>query len=259
MKKFYIIAMMALTSLAASAQQTLTLSTYTGTDLAKFDGQTKNVKVSRYVFKGWNTICMPFDMTAEELNASFGNDCRLETLVGIENDGTQFKLNFQDCKSKGVKANMPYILYYTGETKTVSFTIENATIKNANQTVNFKDHNGVEVVFSGTKVKLDSKGLYGIYAKDNAEAAFVNVDDAANGFYATRCFIQLSNGNSTLLTSNHIGEGDITAITSVMKSGEKADVYNISGVKIATNASIKDINNLNKGVYVVKGKKIAVK
>lgn len=259
MKKFYLIAALALASLTASAQTTLNLSTYAGTDLTKLDGQTKTVTVNRYLFKGWNTISLPFAMTAAEVNAAFGSDCRLETLVGVENTGSEIKLNFQDVKANGIEANKPYILYFNNESKSVKFVSENAKLHNASASVSFTDNTGVTVKFSAAKTKLAAKGLYGILARDNAEAAFVNVDDVNNGFYATRCYIELSSGNSQLLKANHIAEGDVTAIGSVVKANEHVDVYNVSGAKVASKASISDINGLNKGIYVVKGKKIAVK
>lgn len=260
MKKFYIIAAMALASATASAQQTLSLSTYAGTNIAKYDGQIKNVSVNRYVFNGWNTISLPFSMTKEEVCAAFGTDCRLETLVGVENKGNDIILNFQDCKNEGIKANTPYILYFNGENQNIKFLTPNARITDAQASVSFVDSKGVRVTFAATQAQRDAQGLYGILAKDNSEASFVNVDNiATNGFYATRCYVQLSSGTNATLIANHIGEGDITALASVMKTNEKADVYNVSGVKVASAMSINDINRLNAGIYVVKGKKIAVK
>ena len=257
MKKFYIIAMMAFAAMTASAQ-TVSISTYEGTDVAKHNGQQKKVSLNRYLFKGWNTISIPFDMTGEEVTTAFGEDCKLEALVGVENDEAGIKLNFQDCKSTGIKANTPYILYYNKDSQSIKFNGQK-TLKSGKACVKFTDENGVEISFVGTSQKKNAQGLYGILAKDNAEAEFVNVNDVSNGFYATRCYIQLSSGNNTKLRTNHIAEDDITAIAAVVKGGEKVDVYNVSGVKIASNATINDINRMNKGIYVVKGKKIAVK
>lgn len=257
MKKFYLIVVMALASLTSFAQ-TVNISTYEGTDVTKHEGKTKNVVLNRYLFKGWNTICLPFSMTAEEVAATFGDDCRLEALVGVENDGTDIKLNFQDCKANGLEANKPYILYFNKDSKTVKF-IGEKKLKSGKASISFNDGEGVKVTFAGASSKKNAEGLYGILAKDNAEAAFVNVDNSTNGFYATRCYVQLSTGNSSMLKTNHIGAGDVTAINSVVRGNELVDVYNVSGVKIASKASIDEINALNKGVYVVKGKKIAVK
>lgn len=257
MKKLFFLAALTIASLTASAQETLNVSTYEGTDVTKHVGKTKKVNMNRYLFKGWNTICLPFSMTPAEVVEAFGEDCRLEALVGVEKEGEDIKLNFQDCKQTGIDANYPYILYYNKESKSVKFSADK-TIKSGKASISFKDNSGIEVTFAGASSKKNAQGLYGILAKDNADAAFVNVDIATNGFYATRCYIKLSNGNNTILKTNHI-DGDVTSISNVMKSNERADVYNISGVKVASSASISDINGLNKGIYVVKGKKIAVK
>lgn len=260
MKKLFFIAALALGCVTASAQKTLSLSTYSGTDLQKYDNKTMNVYVSRYVFKGWNTISLPFNVSKEQINEVFGNDCRLEKLAGVENDGMDIKMNFVDCKEEGIKANVPYILHYTGESTNKSFTVENATILNAEASVNFTVANtGETVTFGAAQKHQSAEGLYGILAKDNADAAFVNVDNTSTGFYATRCFIKLSSGNSTMLTSKHFTEGELTSINSVVKANEKVNVYNVSGVVVAKDATANDINNLAPGVYVVKSKKIMVK
>ena len=254
MKKLLLMAAIALSSIGANAQQNLTLSTYKGTDLAKYTGKTLNVSVNRYVFNGWNTISLPFDLTEAQVNEAFGNDCRLERLVGVENDGSNIRLNFQDCKAEGIRANVPYILHYTGETGTKSFKTEGVAVYDAPSAITFTaEGTGETVTMACAKTQKAAEGLYGILAKDNAEATFVNVNSISTGFYATRCYIQLSNGNSTLLTTNHIGS-DVTDIKSVVKAGERVEVYNLSGVKVA-----EDVKGLKRGIYVVKGKKVMVK
>lgn len=260
MKKIYIIAVLALSAIAAKAQQTLNLSTYSGTNLEKYDGQTCNVSISRYVFNGWNTICLPISVDAAELDAIFGSDCKLEKLVGVENDGTKVKLNFQDCKAEGIKANMPYILYYTGEPGTKTFTVKDALVQNGEAAISFTaEGTGETVKMACAKKRTEAQGLYGVLAKDNTEATFVNVDNVTNGFFATRCYIQMSSGNSTLLTTNHIAATDVSSISAIASPTEFVDVYNISGVRIASRISAAEVNNLQKGIYVVKGHKVMVK
>lgn len=241
-------------ALCANAQQRVNISTYQGTDLAKYEGQEVLVTVNRYVFHGWNTLSLPFAVTADELNEAFGSDCRLECLVGVESDGSDLILNFQDCKSGGMQAGVPYILYYTGEnaTKRISKT---ATVTNERQTLSFTDsQTGTSVRMGSAATRLDGVGRYGILARDNAEAAFVCTDDIANGFYASRCFIEVPAGNKPLLKTNHIGDGEATGIHAVAKAGERVDVYTVSGVKVADH-----IDGLQPGIYVVKGRKVMVK
>lgn len=260
MKKLYFIAALALASVTANAQKTLSLSTYSGTDITKYDNQTMNVYVSRYIYNGWNTISLPFNLSTEKINEIFGSDCRLERLAGAENDGTGIKLNFVECKQEGIKANTPYILHFNEATTNKVFTVNNALIVKGDASVSYTVANtGETVTFAAAQSKMDSDGLYGILAKDNADAAFVNVDAVANGFYATRCYVKLSSGNSTTLNSKHFEANEITSISSVVKGSEKVNVYNLSGTKVASNVSAAEVNELTQGVYVIKGKKVMVK
>lgn len=252
--------MLAIASLTANAQTTISLSTYKGTDLAKYDKQILNVTVNRYVFQNWNTISLPFSMTSTQVEEVFGSDCKLEKLVGVEKDETgAIKLNFQNCKSSGIQPNVPYILFYSGESGNKKIQVEGATILDADALVSFAVEGSDEVVTMGcAKLQKDAEGLYGVLSKDNTEAAFVNVDNVQNGFYATRCYVQLRNGDSTLLHTNHIGD-EATDINKIAKADEIVDVYNISGCIVASKIKASEVNNLKKGVYVVKNKKIMVK
>ena len=258
MKKILLTAALALACAGASAQNQLNLSTFNGTNLAPYANKTLNAKVARYLFHGWNTISLPFDVPSAQINEVFGHDCKLECLAGVENDGKGIKLNFRDCKGEGIKANVPYILYYAGEAGRKTLSVPEATIVDAKPELTFTAQGTGETVTMGcAKTKRESKGMYGILASDNSEAAFVNVDNVKTGFYATHCYIQLSNGNSTVLNTNHIGS--TVSIHNVLKDDEHANVYNVSGVMMAKDATINEILRLQPGVYVIKGKKVSVK
>ncbi len=258
MKKLYVIAALALATLTANAQQKLYLSTYSGTNIEKYDGKTCNVTTNRYMFKGWNTIALPFDMTTEELNNVFGEDCKLEQLVGVENEGSAIVLNFQDCKENGLKANTPYVLHYTGENGSKKIEKE-ALISNEQSAVSFKTNLGEVVTMGGVKTQTKGVGLYGIPAKDNGEVNFRMVDESLSGFLATRCYIQVSSATATELKARHLAAGDITSIQNIVNSGETVDVYNLAGKKIAAGISSQNIGQLKQGIYVVKGQKVLVK
>lgn len=243
-----------------SAQESVTLSTFAGTPLAKYHQKTLNVNASRQMFKGWNTISLPFSLSQEELEAAFGADCRLEKLVGVESNAGDVTLNFKDCKSEGIVANTPYILYFAGENANVKIKGNAKLVTDSDASVSFTAQgSGVKVTMSCAKTKTPAQGLYGIRAVDNEEATFVNVDDINTGFYATRCYISMSNGNTATLLTNHIDDSETTSITSVVKKNETADVYSISGSKVASKLSSVEISNLQPGIYVVKNKKVLVK
>lgn len=243
MKKSLIIAALALTSLSATAQVNAYLNTYEGNDLAKYTGKTLTVSTSRYMFNGWNTVCLPFSMTENEVNEVFGSDCKLETLTGVSYDNATVRLDFADVKKSGIEANKPYILYYTGENKTVSIRLANKEIKDADNSISI---NGVK--FTGTKKHIDGEGFYGILARDNKEASFVSVGTGTNGFYATRCFLDLGKGSNKVVITNHVSGA--TGIASLQANDQSGEVYNLAGQKTT---------GLNKGVNIVNGKKVLVK
>ena len=84
MKKILLIAVMFAAMTTANAENRLSISTWNSNKLEKFDRQQKDISMFRYVFTGWNTMCVPFDMTEEQINETFGNDCKVEALVGAE-------------------------------------------------------------------------------------------------------------------------------------------------------------------------------
>lgn len=258
MKKFYLIAAMAVATLTASAQQKLYLSTYNGTNLENCDGKVYNVTVNRYVFQGWNTIALPFAVSEQELNETFGNDCKLEKLIGANQTNGGVQLYFQDCKAGGIEPNVPYILYFTGETANKKL-VKEARINNSDAALNYTLPNGETVTMAAVLQKTQGTGCYGVLARDNAEAKFAKVDESLNGFLATRCYIQLSSGNDTQLFTRHLAQGETMGIENVANDSKLVDVYNTAGVKVASQVRANQVSTLQPGIYVINGQKILVK
>lgn len=259
MKKFYMIALMAVMALTASAQQALNLSSYSGTNIDRYDGTECNVTFNRIYFTGWNTISVPFSVSESELNEVFGSDCRLEKLVDVAGEGNTLTLTFQDCKAGGIQANTPYILYFSGEIQNKKIT-KAAVLTAAPSELTFVARGtGETVQMVGAQMRTEGTGLYGVLAKDNGDAKFVSVDNIENGFYASRCFVRVSTGNDAQLVTRHIAAGEVSRISDVVKGNEVVDVYSISGVKVASAVNAQRIAQLPAGIYVVNGQKIMVK
>ena len=254
------IAALVIAAAASVNAQTVVTNTVNPKDLSAYDEQTVDLTIYRHIYKGWNTICLPVSLTEAEINEIFGDDCRLETLVGVENTGTTTKLNFRDVKRDGLKARTPYILYSTKENGVRTIHQKEAYVTLGDVELTFEDNTGTTVQFSGATEKQGTEGMYGILAKDNQTAAFV---DAANvpQIYASRCYIKFNGGETTqTLTSNHL-EYDMTGIETVAATadGQPVDVYNVSGVCIAKAVAPADLAKLPKGVYVIKGQKVWVR
>lgn len=258
MKKLLCMIALAGFALTAWSQTPLRLSTYSGTSVERYDGQQCDVTADRHLFTGWNTISMPFAMTEQEIDDILGQGVKLERLVGVTQQGTEIVLNFQDCKAEGIQANVPYILYYPGETGTKRLHV-NAQVANKESKVTFTTSGGVEVTMNGAAAKTDGKGLYGILAINNVDANFTSIDNDKAFFYATRCYISISGEQQFTLTPNHLGAGEVTSINEIAAANDIIDVYNVLGMRVAHSIKAGDVNDLAPGIYVVKGRKILVK
>ncbi len=245
MKKLFLVATLALCSVAVNAQKNVYISTTSGTDVSMYVGQTVNVTIYRQVFNGWNTICLPFSMTSEEIDASFGAGCKLETLTDVIYDNQNVTLNFSDVKNKGIEAGKPYLLYYPGENK--SFTIRLKEKEIVSECIPVVVDG---VTFVGTKTHFDGAGQYGILARDNKEASFVAVDTkGTNGFYASRCYINAPAGSPLALNTTHNnGATNIKVVEN--KTVASSEIYNLAGQKVIS---------AKKGINIINGKKTLVK
>ncbi len=239
-------------SLSAMAQsKALYLSSVSGTKVAQYDGQTRNITMYRNVYTGWNTLCVPFDMTADELNTTFGQSCRLEKLQSVTLENGTYYLNFTDVKAEGLKANTPYLLYYTGENKSLKLAVDEAVVHYDADPCNVFSVGGAKIKFAGATTHIEANGQFGIYVRDNAEANFAEVSAETTGFYATRCYITATGVSNPKFVSRH-GD-DATAIRNIAGTAAGTTdgaVYDLNGVRQ---------NSLQQGVNVVEGKKVYVK
>ena len=68
------------------------------------------VQMNRYLYAGYNTLCLPVTLSAEQLAAT-AKDIRVERLEAIRQEGSTLRLYFVDCTSEGIEAGVPYLLF----------------------------------------------------------------------------------------------------------------------------------------------------
>ena len=63
--------------------------------------------------------------------------------------------------------------------------------------------------------------------------------------------------NISIANDGHVGVNDILE----GENGEAVslEVYNLQGIRVLSNASAADVRNLPAGIYIVNGKKVAIK
>ena len=213
-----------------------------------------NVTLTRALkAESWNTFCVPFDMTAEQLAANGITDVRALESASVE--GTSVTLNFSESNVNAVEAGVPYLVKVTGYDGTIN--VENAVMAAAPGAVTV---DGVTMTgnYAASTVPV---GAYFI-----SNNAFYYADEASNvALKGFRAYIQLNNGvqNANRLMINL--DGEVTGIEDVL--GEEAaeadklvNVVSLDGMTVKAGVKKAEaLDGLQKGIYIVDGKKYVVK
>ena len=196
------------------------------------------VNFSRTFAAGWNTVCLPFATSVSSLGA---------TQAQAFTDYSGNVLNFKKVADGALAANTPYLIYFENETE-VPTTYAAAENFEA-QTV---AHG--EVSFTGNYIAGKSmEGLYGVANQNGSQ--YIMIGGANSTLGSTSAYFTVEGAQTNAMRIQL--EGGATAIDKVTTDGETFDVYTLGGVKVRENAT--GLNGLQKGIYIVNGKKVVVK
>lgn len=200
-----------------------------------------DVKLARTLTANvWNTICLPFDVTAEQIAdvlKSAGNVKEFD-----REDATKQTIYFKDATT--MVAGKPYLIKPTESAKELVFKGVKITEYEPKNTSG--DNYAVYGTFGkytmktdGTELFLKTDGKFYIPAASTA---------TMKGF---RAYFYNING-STAGAALNLSFGDATGINGVAADAEKnVKVYNVNGQYVGTS-----LEALPKGLYIVGGKKV---
>lgn len=202
------------------------------------DFDAENVSITRPSYAGYNSMCLPFWVSKEDMKAN-------NLLIYKENieEDNQVKINFET--KDAIDANVPFIAEL-GSDATEPLTFKNKGIVNTPASLGN--------TFLGTMAPMSGEGKYGLgtdnlfhkggaNAKLNAFHAYLNIPESQSA----KAFVLAINGETT----------GISSIASESK-GEAVKVYNLQGCQVATATSAEDLN-LPAGIYIINNKKVVVK
>lgn len=203
------------------------------------------VKLNRtLVANKWNTLCVPFAISEEEIKANFGEGTLVEKFEAVNGNA----VNFADATS--IEAGVPYLIKPTVAGTTYTFNGKevsaDAPKAEANADVTFQGiYSPTDITNNGT---VKAAGV-----TEDGKVLFVNAGSHTKAF---RCFFTISDNASITPAMLKISiKGVETAINSiVMGNNNAADnaIYNLQGQRV-------NGNSLAKGIYIKNGKKFAVK
>ena len=181
----------------------------------------------------WNTFCVPFGMTSEEISAQFGADAKVKELSGATLNGENYNMTFSDAST--IEAGKPYMVKVASDVTSIS--LGNKTIKG-----DITPATAGDVTFTG--VYNNGKAPMGSFIISNN--VFYNVDSDVT-LKAFRGYITVGSGVKALTFDF---DDDATGI-SLMEDGrsqmEDGAIYNVAGQRI---------NKMQRGINIVNGKKI---
>lgn len=198
------------------------------------------VVLNRKFKAGWNTVCLPFPVRYDKL----GSNVTTYTLSTPSGDAITFSKT-----TSNIAKNTPFLANFPSEVNSITFT--SRTI-NEDKTPLVKTCG--DWTFTGSyEPSISMEGKWGV-VNDGSK---VRKGGAGSTLKSTRAYLEY-NGTANVNEMRIIIDGEETTITEIdgMPVGN-FDVYNLQGVRVRQN--VNSLDGLNKGIYIVNGKKHIVK
>ncbi len=236
-------------------------------DIAATSGPV-NVTVKRTLKAGqWSTICLPFDMTEEQVYAAFGDDVQLQEFdsydaeYDVDDNVTRILVHFVDADlSEGFYGNYPYMIKVPEDIAEFSVT---ATLNPIEEDCYEEYDNGK----TGKKREVYGT-FYGTYHAQTvvpANCLFLSGGDfwysvGKTKMKAFRGYFELEDVLASLdgAGANISMAFDKTTGIRELKDKSQTDgaVYTISGQLLGKDI---DLKKLPRGIYIINGKKQVIK
>ena len=243
------------------------------------DGQTHDIMLlGRTLYKNgdWNTLCLPFAMTAGQIAASplAGADIRALSAdivyegktTGFVPDGGVLTLNFTPASGEGavtnIVAGMPYIVKWGTKDNHPDTDIENpvftgVTVSNASTTQSF-DNGRVQFIGTYSSTTLPGGDSSNLYLGNDNYLYWPSSDKTIKAFRGYFHVNSTAQGGGSLVRAFNLnfGEDDATGIKNLQSSMfnvQSNDAwYDLSGRRLQGKPTA-------KGLYINNGKMVVIK
>lgn len=242
------------TALAQNKVKNIYASSYK-LDIEKMQNSEQAIQLNRYFYAGYNTLCLPFSLTADQV-ALAAKNLKVERLAGIQQEGATLNLYFVDCTAEGIQAGVPYLIY---SPTSQYMRVKNTDVLNYNKelkAVRMADDNGNVITFGSSWESVEKVGRYGIPAKQDVtplESVLVRTEGDKT-FLPTRCgftWDEQAPSANELKIQHAANMGEVTAILGFKQDKTTGnDYYDLQGRKTSKHA---------KGIHIQDGRKTIVK
>ena len=212
---------------------------------------------------GWYSICLPFSLTADDINKQF-KGAEFQDFNGVEQQDKTINLKFK--KVTTTKAGKPYLIKPIKDITAADLTFINKQIEqttpvdvsymlgsDANKTFTFK---GVFSPFTANSEELADKNIKFLSGEKGLDLVSPNGTGTMKCYRAYFVFPgKMSIVETEAKITNH---DEATAVQPVKRQEAETEhvVFSISGQKVA---KVKNASQLPKGVYIINKRRIMVK
>ena len=212
---------------------------------------------------GWYSICLPFSLTADDINKQF-KGAEFQDFNGVEQQDKTINLKFK--KVTTTEAGKPYLIKPRKDITAADLTFINKLIEqttpvdvnhkldsDANKTFTFK---GVFSPFTTNSEELADKNIKFLSGEKGLDLVSPNGTGTMKCYRAYFVFPgKKGNVETEAKITNH---DEATAVQPVKRQEAETEhvVFSISGQKVA---KVKNASQLPKGVYIINKKRIMVK
>ena len=199
-----------------------------------------NVIMVRTIKEGFNTVCLPFDLTANQVQTVFGSGTEVYTFSENSADPEHATVNFTKHVAGTISANVPVLV--------------KATAASTEQEIN-----GVEIITGETIAEGTNFDFVGVYTPTTVEAGDWFIGNGAlykstgsTSINAFRAYLDNKVGTTEArLFIDGVETTGIESLTPSLSEGEGVKaVYDLQGRKVA---------NPSRGLYIINGKKVVIK
>ena len=219
-------------------------------DNATGDVAAANVKLERTLSSDyWNTLCLPFGMTAEQVEATFGAGTKITEFNGTV-EGTTMMFD----NATAIEAGKPYLI--KPARTTANPTIEGVALSSAGPaTIESTNVSGYAFVGTYSPATIEADGTDLFISTDGSVKKPSSADGTANRIKGMRAYISIPAGTDAKMVKLSF-DGSLMGIEDI-DSCDNADsgrIYSLGGQYVGDNA-----DSLPKGIYIRNGKKIIIK
>lgn len=228
-------------------------------------GKVPSIKIDRPFVAdgGWYSICLPFSLTADDINKQF-KGAEFQEFNGVEQQDKTINLKFK--KVTTTEAGKPYLIKPIKDITAADLTFINKLIEqttpvdvnhkldsDANKTFTFK---GVFSPFTANSEELADKNIKFLSGEKGLDLVSPNGSGTMKCY---RAYFVFPGKKGIVETEAKITNHDeATAVQPVKRQEAETEhvVFSIFGQKVA---KVKNASQLPKGVYIINKKRIMVK